>query len=334
LTEELDFKPNFNDLFPDNNHHLEEYGRFQQHTVLLEDSCRVSHYAQAIAQCAPGEIVVDVGSGTGLLGICALKSGFSHAFLIEPSKKMCEYIKHFSKINGVENKITILNSTLEALSPSALPQEIDLVVTETISSVLYGFGCWDAFPDLLERVATKPGIIPSRGDLYCCLATKEFATRGSESGGIAFLKRLGLKVDIFERTFRSGGNIYDKPIVQTAIDNGELSPFRISSFDFNQSDPYNLKGGEVKVKGTNLYTGLVLYWDVLLADKVNTIMLSSLTPALSSWYPYYVSFKQPITIEDGETLNIRMAFHEMDMPYKYAFQFFNENIPLTHILYW
>lgn len=49
-------------------------------------------------------IVVDVGAGTGVLSLLALKHGYEHAFLIEPSENLAQYR------NGMSGRFTILQA--------------------------------------------------------------------------------------------------------------------------------------------------------------------------------------------------------------------------------
>jgi hypothetical protein len=327
------FRPSFRGLVADTSF-LEEYGRFQQHIVLCEDKQRVSAYLRAISQTPPGEVVVDVGAGTGLLGIVALKCGFQHAFLVEPSRKMGVYAQHIAHLNGVADRVTILNSTLEALPDTALPRQIDLVVTETLSSLIFGFGCWDSLPRLAHRLRNPGRIIPIRGRLAACLAQRDYATRGGDNGGLGLLKRAGVELDLFTRTFRSGGNIYDKKPVSAALEDGTLSPDVIAQFDFSKENQVVMDGAALPVPQRGTYTGLVLYWEVDLCDGNEPVVLTSMDPMLTSWYPHYVPFLAPIEIDCGEKVHVRMLLHPIDAPYTYAFQFVNERRELTHVLYW
>lgn len=74
------FEPDFRALLATRAPTIEEYGRFQQHLILLEDRRRVSAFADAIEKCAPCGVVVDVGAGTGILALIALKRGWITPF--------------------------------------------------------------------------------------------------------------------------------------------------------------------------------------------------------------------------------------------------------------
>lgn len=325
-----EFTPNFADLLErDGKSSLEEYGRFQQHLVLLEDPGRIGAYLTAIRQAPPGDVVVDVGAGTGILGMLALKCGFQHAILIEPSRKMGEYIRHLATLNGVQDRITVIESTLEALRPAALPRSIDLIVTETLSSLLFGFGCWDALSGLAERLTDPRRIVPLRGRLFAAATHEPLATRGPSSDGLALLRDAGIVVDLFERTFRSGGNVYDKAVVARLLSEGILQPVQIASFDFTRSPQITLSGANVGNAGVRTYCGVVTFWEVDLATD-SPVTITNLDPRISSWYPFYVPFVKPIY----GPFDLRMKLVPFDAPYKYAFQFVSDDEDITNVLYW
>lgn len=56
--------------------------------------------------------IVDVGAGSGILGIVALKLGAKHAYLIDIDDISIDACHLNSKTNGVEEKVTILNTDL------------------------------------------------------------------------------------------------------------------------------------------------------------------------------------------------------------------------------
>jgi hypothetical protein len=44
----------------------------------------------------------------------------------------------------------IIPKTLECVTQADLPEQIDLIVTETVSSFILGFGSWDTMSDLTD----------------------------------------------------------------------------------------------------------------------------------------------------------------------------------------
>jgi hypothetical protein len=313
---------------------IEEYGRFQQHIILLEDRYRVAQFARAISRFPPGNTIVDVGAGTGVLALIGVKRGFKRAVLIEPSKKIALYARHLAAINGLSECITIIPSTLETVEPGAIPDKIDMIVTETLSSVLFGLGSWDKLSALADRLSTPDAIIPLTGKLLACLGTRNYATRTPDNGGQAILKEIGLNVDLFECTFRSGGNVYDKAGIRCELEAGTLTPTCIANFDFMRRPAIALNGAPLKAPGEGEYSGVILYWIVQLTKREGGIEISSIDPNVTSWYPFYVQFIKPIYLRDGDELFIKLQLLPIDAPYKYAIQLIADAAPISRVLYW
>lgn len=60
----------------------------------------------------PSSVCIDVGCGSGILGISAIKLGAKHAYLTDIDYVAVESAKHNSEINGVADKVTVAHSNL------------------------------------------------------------------------------------------------------------------------------------------------------------------------------------------------------------------------------
>ena len=60
----------------------------------------------------PGSVCIDVGCGSGILGISAVKLGAKHAYLTDIDCIAVESAKHNAQINGVEREVTVSHSNL------------------------------------------------------------------------------------------------------------------------------------------------------------------------------------------------------------------------------
>lgn len=105
------------------------------HRELLADETRTTTYREAIRQAVrPGDVVLDLGCGSGILSFFACQAGASRVFAIERGK-MAGVAEFLARHLGFDDRVTILNGESTELE---LPQRADVLVTETI-----GPACFD-----------------------------------------------------------------------------------------------------------------------------------------------------------------------------------------------
>lgn len=91
------------------------------------DSVLLSDYAKNLK---PGSKVIDIGTGTGIIGIllCA-KSKLKTITGIEIQKEVADMAKRSIKLNGLEEKFKILNMNIKDVFEFIEPNSIDTIVT-------------------------------------------------------------------------------------------------------------------------------------------------------------------------------------------------------------
>jgi ribosomal protein L11 methyltransferase len=106
------------------------------------------------------DTVIDVGCGTGILSIIAVKLGASHAEAIDIDEVAARISKENCAINGVIDRITVRKGVLADLEP----QKADIVVANIIADVVIGLS--GLMPSYLKKdgVLLTSGIIRERRD--------------------------------------------------------------------------------------------------------------------------------------------------------------------------
>lgn len=329
------YQPNFAEIC---GHHknIEEYGRFQQHLGLLEDTMRVGAYHAAIKASADSRrrVAVDVGGGSGVLTLCALKNGYEKVYYIEPSRKIAHYAAYNCDRHGVFNKVVVLNNGLEDIDLTIIKEPIDLIVTETISTLFVGFGCWPKFNALRERLSPIGTIVPFAGQVHGFLAAKDMATRNDGNHGLKLLRDVGIDVDIYKRSFRSGGNVFDKGSVNFHIVSNEPQTRSFVEIDAKAKEFCREIPADLTIAESDTKTGLLTYWRLRLSEFNSVIVLDSRDPRLTSWSPYYIPFSTPLKFDAGDKARMRIRTLLCDAPYLYAFQLFNRDDAISEVLYW
>jgi predicted RNA methylase len=96
----------------------------------LYDSKRTQQWKQAIEDVViEGDIIVDAGAGTGILGVFAALDEAKKVYSIELQPRFCKLIENLAKKNGVSDKITVINADATEVE---LPEKVDVVICELL----------------------------------------------------------------------------------------------------------------------------------------------------------------------------------------------------------
>ena len=130
------------------------------HIEMLDDVTRTSRFIEAVeATVRPGDVVVDVGTGTGILAMAAARAGAEHVYAIEAGA-IAEQAEQVVATNGFSDVITVLRGWSTSLT---LPQRADVLVTETIGSDPLDERIVEIVTDARERLLSPDArIVPSR----------------------------------------------------------------------------------------------------------------------------------------------------------------------------
>lgn len=148
-------------VFPINENY---YRSVNAHRRLLFDRERVQVYKQAIQDVLrPGDIVADIGTGTGLLAFFCVQAGASHVYAIERTS-IITLAAQIAMDNGMKDRITFVRR--DSLS-TCLPTRVDLVVSEMIGDFGVEEGMLPTLIDARQRFLRPGGkIIPASSSLY------------------------------------------------------------------------------------------------------------------------------------------------------------------------
>src|SRR6267142_2507204 len=135
------------------------------HEPMLLDKIRCDAYREAIQRTVkPGDVVVDLGAGTGLLSFFALQAGARHVYAIEISD-IADAAAELIAANGFQGRITLIRKNSKSVR---LPERCDVLVSETLSAFCFDTeNIIDFIADARERFL-KPGarIVPESADTF------------------------------------------------------------------------------------------------------------------------------------------------------------------------
>ena len=134
-----------------------------EHEQLLADDGRCDTYAKAIkTMIKPGSVVVDVGTGTGLLAMLAARIEGTKVYAIDHSN-LIHLSEKVARANGFEN-IHFIKTNSQTFTPD---EKVDVILHEQIGDDLFEENMVHNLLDLKKRILKPDGIIlPGRFKLY------------------------------------------------------------------------------------------------------------------------------------------------------------------------
>ncbi len=268
---------------------------FDLHHLLLSDQERLRDVREAFRETVrPGAVVVDLGSGTGILGFLALQAGAGRVYAIERHPIM-KLARALAAENGVEDRMHFVAGDSRRVE---LPERADLVVSDMV-------GPFGVDPEMAESIADarrflKKGgrFVPGRSEVWLAPVRAPALYRRHVLPG----KGHGVRLDAVHAIAANRLGFF------RGAPRGLAAPLkRCFVFDFARDSerfPRRVKATFV-VRGGTIH-GLAVVVKVRLSPGV--VMDSRFG---SHWQPLYLPVRWPITTRAGERVPVELTLHEL-----------------------
>lgn len=136
------------------------FGGLGVHRNMLNDRVRTSAFLAGISEVVrPDDVVVDIGTGTGVLAVAAARAGARHVYAVEASA-IGEVALAVFEANGLSERITLVRGWSTHID---LPERADVLVSEIIGNEPLGENVLEVTRDARKRLL-KPGarLVPGR----------------------------------------------------------------------------------------------------------------------------------------------------------------------------
>jgi protein arginine N-methyltransferase 1 len=139
------------------------FAGLEEHEEMLSDGVRVEAYHRGIQRnVQAGDVVLDLGTGTGLLAFMASRAGAKKVYAVEHSD-FIEVAREIAAHNGFSN-IEFVRANSREFTP---PEPIDVVLHEQMGDELFNENMLENVLDLRDRVLAPAGrILPARFRLF------------------------------------------------------------------------------------------------------------------------------------------------------------------------
>lgn len=102
----------------------------------LIDRRRTTAFASAIrATVRPGDVVVDLGSGTGVLALMAAKAGAGYVYAVESDASAVRQLRATIEANRLSRQVEVIHADATKVK---LPKKADVIISEMVATGLVG----------------------------------------------------------------------------------------------------------------------------------------------------------------------------------------------------
>ncbi|PHH61851.1 hypothetical protein CDD81_7779 [Ophiocordyceps australis] len=148
-------------------HYFKSYDHHGIHEEMLKDEVRTRSYMNAIIQnkhLFKDKVVLDVGCGTAILSMFAVRAGAKHVIGVDMSSIIFK-AREIVKVNGMADKITLVQGKMEEVE---LPfPSVDIIISEWMGYFLLYESMLDTVLYARDKYLVKGGLIfPDKATIF------------------------------------------------------------------------------------------------------------------------------------------------------------------------
>ncbi len=166
------------------------FKELDEHAGYLSDHQKLAAYEQALtlALARGGMSVLDLGAGTGILGLLAARAGARVVYAVDRGSVIGAASEVAAATPCAERIVHIRARSTDVV----LPERVDVAVCDQIGGFVYDAGVLEYFADVRRRLLTTDGtLVPCRFRLYvapaeCGRVREQIDVWGSRPAGFDF----------------------------------------------------------------------------------------------------------------------------------------------------
>lgn len=262
---------------------------------ILADSVRNNALAAALKRTIQkGDVVLDLGSGSGFLAMLARKLGAKECILIERDEESLRLCQDLLKKNKVTN-CTVIHA--HSFDVKSLPKA-DLIVCETLGNFAYEENIIETMQDARRFLKKGGKMIPQNIEQYVAPVTADRFYKGLESW-----KGIGHGIDWSVGFERSVNNIYVRSFKKSDLYD---VPQKWDTVMLGEKEQSVRKGTtEWNISKQQKINGFALWWDCTLAPGIQ--ISTSPHEQATHWEQIYLPILSPLTAKPGEKVRLTIT---------------------------
>lgn len=293
--------------------HEKRFDSAPVHIRMLNDRARTLAFQSAIrATVRPDDVVLDIGTGTGVLAVTAALAGARHVYAIEATG-MSEVARRVAEANGVADRVSIIQGYSLDVD---LPEKAHVLVSEIIGDDPLGERIVATFADARDRLLVDDArVIPSRLTVHALPLEVP----------VSELDRIRFSPERAQAWTASYG--LDLRVLASALDGRALrhhvnshhargwtrlaGPVPVADVDLGRALPQQIDHeATFLVTATGSATGVLLLFEAELATGVRLSVHPDAATPDNSWGSLLIVLAEPRDLRVGDRVHLRYRFDE------------------------
>jgi precorrin-6B methylase 2 len=280
---------------------IDQADLLQFHAFLLASTAdRISRYQEALTRTlSPGDVVVDLGSGTAILALLALRAGASRVYALEASDAI-ELARSVCAAHEVGDRIVLLHGASFGVE---LPQPADLLIADIYDCFGLQPGGVAAIIDARRRLLTGAArLIPSALQLHVAAVESDEVYDST----IAVWTRAVSGVDMSSLHACAVNNRYARSFDRAAL----LSdPAPLARIDLARVERAEITGSAaLGITRSGTLHGVCGWFAAELADAVT--LDNSPGSSTSNYRQAFFPIEHPIAVAAGDVVGISIQTYD------------------------
>ena len=265
------------------------------HRELLADETRTNAFREAISRVVrPGDVVVDVGCGSGILSFFACQAGAARVYSIDQTHA-ADVASLLARHLGFGNRMTVLHGEAKTIE---LPERADVLLSETLGVAGLDEGISEIVADARKRFLKENArIVPQRVGVSIVPVELDY----DYDRHIAFWNgpRYGLDLRPL-KLFASSSILFAHIRSGAYLD----EPAEVVSIDLRHDDGKKAAGSAsfTATRDAQLH-GFGVFFTTTLTDGIE---LSNREARTTSWSQAFLPLEVPIQMHRGQRINVEL----------------------------
>lgn len=276
----------------------------------MSDDVRLEAYRAAISSSVrPGDVVIDIGAGTGICTLLALRAGASHVYAIE-SNAAVQLVAEVCAQNGFRGKVTVVHGLSTDFEIGG-GRRADVVVSDLRGVSPLFSKHLSALADARNRLLVPGGkLIPVKDRLFAALASAEATHRAIFKPH--FDAPLGFDFSsVGEALVNAFHHDREVPIAKSQVVSETLT---LGDLTYGETPPELVRGeGAVTASRDAEVHGIVLWFEGQLAEGVSLSSFDCRVYARG-----FLPLRTPLRVRAGEKLELSVFARETRDDYLWA----------------